>query len=65
MQKLTGTRVFHYAQLIEFAMHRLTIFIPSASRYNIQLPPKPVHTTHQLYSPAQGWTYETHISPSR
>jgi hypothetical protein len=30
--------MFLYTQLIQFAMHRLAIFIPSAPRYNIQLP---------------------------
>jgi hypothetical protein len=41
MQELTGTRVFRCTQLIQFAMHRLAIFIPSAPRYNIQLPLNP------------------------
>jgi hypothetical protein len=65
MQELTGTRVFRCTQLIQFAMHRLAIFIPSAPRYNIQLPLNPFILIISSISQEVGWTYETHISPSR
>jgi len=56
--------VFDYPQFSTFTMHRFTVFIPLAPRHDIQLPLDSFILPIRLISRQEGWTHETHISPS-